>query len=83
MNDEEVAMETLYSIDLSEPTEKNIDALVALELGGRRAATSFADILDAHWHELTDKERQACREALEEFNWPRRELGMPDHPPFD
>jgi hypothetical protein len=79
----EDAMGTLYSIDLSEPTQKNIDALVALELGGRRAATSFADILCAHWHELTAKERQACREALEEFNWPHRELGMLEHQPFD
>ena len=68
---------------LSEPTQENIDAVVALELGARRAAISFADILYVHWRELTALERQTCREALEEFNWPHREFGMLEHQPFD
>jgi NAD(P)-dependent dehydrogenase (short-subunit alcohol dehydrogenase family) len=74
---------TLYGIDLSEPTQENIDALVALELGARRAAISFADVLNIHWRELTAWERQTCREALEEFNWPHREFGMLEYEPFD
>jgi hypothetical protein len=74
---------TLYGIDLSEPTQENIDALVALELGARRAAISFADVLNVHWRELTAMERQTCREALEEFNWPHREFGMLEYEPFD
>ena len=53
-------MGTLYGIDLSEPTQENIDAVVALELGARRAAIGFADVLYVHWRELTALERQTA-----------------------
>ena len=38
---------------------------------------------DATKRQLTALERQTCREALEEFNWPHREFGTLEHQPFD